>query len=214
MRFLRSLLRSLGRVFSGRRILWHLLAIGLTYVLVVSGFDWYYFAHTRNPGLQSILFPAVMLGSFVPLFLPIYFLATGYVQKKALSIRTGWVLVQAEIVALLLSFIYKAFTGRIPPHMATTGTDISRMFEFGFLRDGVFWGWPSSHTTVAFATAFALIALYPRSRTVLILMLLYAFYVGIGVSATIHWFSEFAAGAIFGSLCGVVVAKSNQRAVT
>lgn len=38
-------------------------------------------------------------------------------------------------------------------------------------------------------------------------MLAYAFYVGIGVSATIHWFSEFVAGGIFGSLVGVVVAK-------
>ena len=39
-------------------------------------------------------------------------------------------------------------------------------------------------------------------------MLAYAFYVGIGVSATIHWFSEFAAGGIFGTLVGVVVGKS------
>jgi len=38
--------------------------------------------------------------------------------------------------------------------------------------------------------------------------ILYAFYVGIGVSLTIHWFSDFAAGAIIGSVIGAVVGKS------
>ena len=33
-------------------------------------------------------------------------------------------------------------------------------------------------------------------------------YVGIGVSLTIHWFSDFVAGVIFGSVIGIVVGKS------
>jgi membrane-associated phospholipid phosphatase len=37
--------------------------------------------------------------------------------------------------------------------------------------------------------------------------ILYAFYVGIGVSLTIHWFSDFVAGAIIGSVVGAVVGK-------
>jgi membrane-associated phospholipid phosphatase len=35
--------------------------------------------------------------------------------------------------------------------------------------------------------------------------ILYAFYVGLGVSMTIHWFSDFVAGAIIGSVIGAVV---------
>ena len=72
----------------------------------------------------------------------------------------------------------------------------------------MFWGWPSSHTTVAFAMALALWELYPENRLIRYGAILYAFYVGIGVSITIHWFSEFVAGAIIGSVIGVVVGKS------
>jgi hypothetical protein len=38
--------------------------------------------------------------------------------------------------------------------------------------------------------------------------LLYAFYIDLGVSVTIHWFSEFVAGAIIGSVIGTVVGRS------
>jgi membrane-associated phospholipid phosphatase len=38
-------------------------------------------------------------------------------------------------------------------------------------------------------------------------------YVGLSVSVTIHWFSEFVAGAIFGSLIGVVVGRSFRKAL-
>ena len=44
------------------------------------------------------------------------------------------------------------------------------------------------------------------------LALTYAFYVGIGVSMTIHWFSDFVAGALIGTAIGIVVANSFSRA--
>jgi hypothetical protein len=37
---------------------------------------------------------------------------------------------------------------------------------------------------------------------------LYSFYVGLSVSVTIHWLSEFVAGGIIGSVIGTVVGKS------
>jgi membrane-associated phospholipid phosphatase len=208
MRFFLSLFCNMGQVFSGRNLLWHLVAIVLTYILVVSGFDWFYFVHTRGPEVITILFPAVILGAYVPIFLPLFLLAGGYWNKSANSIRAGWILIQAQLIAELVSFFYKALTGRVSVRFAEVGTDTSRMFRFGFLRGGVFWGWPSSHTTLAFATAFTMMALFPRSKTIRILMLAYAFYIGIGVSVTIHWFSEFVAGGIFGTLVAAVVAKN------
>ena len=33
-------------------------------------------------------------------------------------------------------------------------------------------------------------------------------YIGLGVSMTIHWFSDFAAGAILGTIIGLVVGRS------
>jgi membrane-associated phospholipid phosphatase len=86
--------------------------------------------------------------------------------------------------------------------------DTSHGFQFGLLKGGVFWGWPSSHTTVTFAMMVCLIMLYPKNKILVFLALLYAFYIGLGVSVTIHWFSEFTAGAIIGSVIGTVVGRS------
>jgi hypothetical protein len=54
---------------------------------------------------------------------------------------------------------------------------------------------------------FKIFMLFPKQRWVGYVAMAYAFYVGIGVSMTIHWFSDFSAGAIIGSVIGVVVGK-------
>jgi hypothetical protein len=56
--------------------------------------------------------------------------------------------------------------------------------------------------------AVALAMLYPKNKVVLYCALLYALYVGLSVSTSIHWFSEFAAGVVIGSTIGLVVGKS------
>ena len=55
---------------------------------------------------------------------------------------------------------------------------------------------------------FCLITLYPKNKRLTVLVLIYAFYVGLGVSVSIHWLSEFVAGAIVGSVVGSVVGRS------
>ena len=123
----------------------------------------------------------------------------------------GWAIGQAAFIGWFVSAIYKFFTGRVhPAHMV--GDDISREFRFGFYRGGVFWGWPSSHTTVAFAMAVTIVMLFPKQRLLQLLALAYALYIGISVSMTIHWFSDFAAGAIIGSVVGVVVGRNFYKA--
>ena len=105
-------------------------------------------------------------------------------------------------MGLLISSFYKALTGRPGPrHFTGPIIDASREFRFGFLRGGVFWGWPSSHTTVAFAMAIAIWKLFD-SKVVRLIALCLAFYIGMGVSLTIHWFSDFVAGAIIGAVIG------------
>ena len=132
---------------------------------------------------------------FLPITLPLILLATGSLSKSFRTKNTALALGQAALLGLFISSFYKAFTGRIPPpHIfghALPGhlVDTSHGFRFGFLRGGMFWGWPSSHTTVAFAMAITLWKLYPESRIIRYGAVLYALYVGIGVSMTIHWFS-------------------------
>jgi hypothetical protein len=64
------------------------------------------------------------------------------------------------------------------------------------------------NTAVAFSMAICLIMLYPRNKVIVFSALVYAFYIGFAVSVTIHWFSEFAAGAIIGSVIGITVGRS------
>ena len=146
-----------------------------------------------------------------PVMVPLILLAIGFLTKDPKLKNAAFALGQAAILGLVISSFYKAFTGRIPPpHFLGHGslTDTSHGFQFGFLRGGMFWGWPSSHTTVAFAVAVTLLKLYPENRPVRCMAIFYAFYVGIGVSIRIHWFSEFVAGAIIGSVIGAVVGVS------
>ena len=185
-------------------ILWHLLFIALTFILVRSGFDWWYFSVTRSPVLREWMFPSAVIGGLVPLALPLSLIVSGYINSHAKISLTGWALGQAALIGSLLSSTYKAFTGRMHPEHFI-GADISHDFRFGWLRGGVFWGWPSSHTTIAFAMAVTVFTLFPKRRWLGRLAIAYAFYIGLGVSMTIHWFSDFAAGAILGTIIGRVV---------
>jgi len=206
--FLSSLPQAILRCFKGYNLLWQFIAIAITYILVVTNIDWYYFIHTRSLGMTYVFFPAIILGGLLPIIIPLYLIIGGYFTKKKNSVVLGWAIAQSAIIGSIISSFYKFFTGRIQPNLSNITNDISHEFNFGFLRHGIFWGWPSSHTTIAFAMAFTLIYLFPKNKIVRITSFLYALYVGIGVSISIHWFSEFVAGAIIGSIIGIVVASA------
>ncbi len=199
-----TFLTIIGRSYSRKNIAWQLLAVALTYFLVVSGFDWYWFAQTRGALLQEWLFPAALIGAFLPILIPIFFFLT---KRRVLAFATG----EAALAGLLISSFYKIFTGRIPPPFSSLhplALDISRQFNFGFFHEGAFWGWPSSHTTVAFAVAVTLFILYKNRPLIKYGALVVALYIGIGVSTNIHWFSDFIAGVILGSVIGVAAGKT------
>jgi membrane-associated phospholipid phosphatase len=205
--FFWTLPRNIIGCFKGPMILWHVCAIILTLILVTSGFDWLYFLSTRNPVLRSWMFPAAPIGGLVPIILPLVLLSIGRITRNAKVFLAGWAVSQTELIGALVAAAYKAITGRAHPSHGV-GADISHVFRFGFLRGGVFWGWPSSHTTIAFAMAATIFALFPKQRWLGYLAITYALYIGIGVSMTIHWFSDFAAGAIIGTAVGTVVGRS------
>ena len=209
--FFYTLPRNILRTFWGRNLLWHALAIGITYVIVVSGFDWKYYEATRP--FSRYLFPAVILGWFVPMIFPVLLFVAAIVRKNQRAICAAYASAQAVIIGLLIASFYKAFTGRPGPRhfFVNTLVDTSREFRFGFLRGGVFFGWPSSHTTIAFAMAMAMRTLYPGSKITRSVALIYAIYIGVGVSMTIHWFSDFAAGVIIGTVVGTTVGNAFKK---
>lgn len=208
--FFSTLPRNVIACFKGRMLLWHLAAIFLTAALVLSGSDWQYFQWTRSPILRSWLWPAVLIGGLLPIVLPLTLLVVGVVVRSAPTRLIGWATAQAEVIGGIIAAGYKAVTGRAHP-AHDMGVDLTHVFRFGLLRGGVFWGWPSSHTTIAFAMAVTIFKLFPKQRWLGYLALAYAFYIGLGVSVTIHWFSDFVAGALIGTVVGVVVGTSFSR---
>ena len=153
------------------------------------------------------MFPAVIIGQGVPMMLPLLLLLTGMVLEHPRTVRVAWAIGQAAFIGWFISSCYKAVTGRDPrPH--SIANDTSHVFRFGLLRHGIFWGWPSSHTAVAFAMAVTMIMLFPQKSSVRAVVILYALYIGTGVSMTIHWFSDFVARALIGTAIGTTVGKS------
>jgi membrane-associated phospholipid phosphatase len=206
--FFRTIPENVGALFKGKNLLFHLLALVTTFIFVVSGFDWAYFKAVQQPALRVVLYSSAMLGGLLPILSPPILLLIGTLQRNDRLKTTAWMLAQAALIGLFLSFFYKALTGRLQPDLTNLTVDISRDFAFGILRRGVFWGWPSSHTTVAFSVGVAIFTLYRKQKYIAYSALVYAIYIGFGVSIGIHWFSEFSAGAIFGSIVGAVVGKS------
>ena len=205
--FFSTLPANILRSFRGKRLLWHILAMAATWFSVSSGFDWRYFKMTRP--FARYLFPAVFLGWLVPVLFPVISYIVGILGKKRSIIFSAYAAAQAAVIGLVISSFYKSLTGRPGLREARLRMiDTSREFRFGFLKGGVFFGWPSSHTTVAFAMAAAVWTMYPESRTVRCIALLYALFVGVGVSMTIHWFSDFLAGVIIGTVIGMTAGNA------
>ena len=202
--FLFKLRETIFSLFSPRYLPWHVLAIVLTYVFVITDTDWNYYEISRNPFIQMYAWPAGILGFFAPLIIPALLLIRGGAYRVM-----GYAVIQAQAIGWLLSAFYKTFTGRAHPPLQgiTLPTDITHVFQFGLLKAGVFWGWPSSHATVACAFS-ATVFLLSDKLWVRVLAIVYATYVTVGASLTFHWFSDAVAGVIFGTLVGVLVARA------
>jgi len=212
---LRKIFRGFWKNFTGfftiPALLLHLLAILATYLLVQSGFDWWYYQSTR--GIFLLGLPAGIIGFFVPILVPAILLLVSQVKKiKQLEI-VAFAIAQAEVLAFFISIIYKTFTGRIQPEFYThlSNIDISHDFNFGFFRHGIFWGWPSSHTAVAFALAFVIWRLFPKKQLLRYTTLVYALYIGLGVSLSIHWFSDALVGIIVGAIAGTIISQVTAK---
>lgn len=210
--FFLTLPRNIIGLFQGRNLWYHAAAIALTAIIVFSGFDWWYFVWSSHDTPDMILFPAIVMGALFPTIIPILILTAGWIFRNKRTVLTGWAIGQAGVIGLIISACYKMLTNRVPPPLDMM-LDVSHWFQFGFFESSVFWGWPSSHTTVAFAMSVTLVMLYPKNKALSWVALAYALYIGIGISTSIHWFSEFVAGAIIGTAIGIVVGRSFRGSI-
>ncbi len=190
----------------------HLTAIGGSYVLIESGFDQsYYEFMKKNRAIPRAGFASVIIGGLVPLTVPAgLYLYSSSADNTDLKI-TSLALAQSAIISLAWTSALKAVTGRKPPadfDGPESEFDRSRDFAWGLMNRGVFDGWPSGHTTTAFAMASALDELYPEVTWLKWAAYGYAFLIGLGVSTNIHWYTDFFAGAFMGTAIGKTVGSS------
>ncbi len=202
----RSAPRNLLSLYWGRNIGWHILAVALTALIVLSGIDWWFFEATRSPLWQPLVITAGITGFFFPFLVGVLLYIVGRYRKDERLKIAGAAAVQAVVLSWLVTGFYKALTGRLQPEFMNSTVDISRAFQFGFWRHGVFWGWPSTHTGGVWALTFA-IAPFVRRPTVIVAGA-YAIFVSLGAAIGFHWFSDVVAGLIIGTLIGYVVAES------
>jgi membrane-associated phospholipid phosphatase len=205
-----SLVENALAVYRGRHVLWHIAAAGITAALVFSGIDWWFYTETRIAALVPIVYLAGIGGFFAPVLIPLALYLYGEIADSVRARTAGLAGAQAVIIAWCISSFYKALTGRIEPEFLTTliAEDRSRTFNFGFLEYGIYWGWPSSHTAVACALVVAMVVILRGAPLARMTGAAYAGFVGFGAAVGFHWLSDVIAGAIIGSLVGLVVGRS------
>jgi len=214
--FIRTLLINFKRTFTGGYILFHIAAIGLTYAIVSFGIDWQFFLFSREYlQLQVVFLPAIIIGGIVPVIMPGLFYLYARARNLSQARFAAFSLAQTVVIGLVISSLYKIVSGRMPPGPLRyfLPHDISANFHFGFLQEGVVDGWPSGHTTIAFAMSIVLIRIFANHKFIAYSALLYCFYIGLGVATNIHWFSDFVAGALIGTAIGLTVSRGISQEI-
>jgi membrane-associated phospholipid phosphatase len=190
----------------------------LTYFAVISGADWRYFLFMRGlPDAMSIfLHSALVLGFFLPLLVPAFLYIYYFFTRSHKIFIFAKLLTFSAILGWFASSLIKVFTGRIQPNMYNLLIDNSHHFNFGLFKYGIFWGWPSSHTTVAFATSAALLVFLKHKhfhfshltrKIISFILIIYPCYIAIGVSVSAHWLSDVLIGIVLGVMIGRGIGK-------
>lgn len=191
---------------------WHIVAVVATAIIVLTGFDWWFFRHTRSEVFVPLIRLGGLGGMLVPILLPIALYILARDKKDEYLLRVAVAVTQAAAVAWIIVAVYKAFTGRIQPKalFAADTMSASSGFLFGFWEHGIFWGWPSHHTVVAVAMATVLFLAF-RSPLVRLGAIAWAVIVATAAAVGFHWFSDAVAGAIVGVVTGFAIWKDVKK---
>ncbi len=208
---------NLYRSFTGWNSLLHVSAAGATYAIMESGADYdaeRYF--NRHPDVSAAFMPVAITGMVGPVGLSAFAYLRGRVRKDLPLYGAGCALMQANSMSWLYTSTLKSITGRPYPNPYEPDMDQqSRTFRFGFMRGGIFWGWPSGHTAATMATASCLAHYYPEKRWITITGYLWTAYTMVGVAAVggghMHWLSDGVAAALMNYAIGSTVGRSFRR---
>ena len=207
-----------GKSFTGNRAWLQAAGVAATALLIATDTDYRVHNYFRNHRAAGRKFHSVVVtGSLLtPLTGAVCYLSGAAGSDSELE-GLGSALLQAQVISSLHVLALKALTGRPHPD-PDTGEDmrkLSRRFRFGFLRGGLFWGWPSGHTASTMALVSTLTAFYPGKPWLKIGGAALMGYTIVGVSAVggghMHWFSDTIAAALMTYAIGHTVGSYYHR---
>lgn len=200
--------------FKGNNLYLQLSAVGATCLLVTTGAD-YSVEHFFNthPEYGSYGRGVFITGQYLPFIAGGSLLMYAGATRDKETLGAAFAVIQASLMELMYNTALKAVTGRPGPdwrHNADMES-LSKEFRFGFLRGGVFWGWPSGHTAATMAVVSSLIGYYPHSTWLKVAGFSLVAYTIFAVSSVnrggMHWFSDAVAAALMSYAIGSTVGR-------
>ncbi len=204
--------------FKGDNLYLHLAGIASTYIIVSQNIDYKvenYFNQHEEFGKWT--HPIVFTGMYLPFVVGGSLYAYGKLEKNDEALGASFAVLQATLIEFLYNSTLKAITGRPHPDWRNDSDmeSLSKTFRFGLMRGGIFWGWPSGHTSTTMAVVSALTNYYPNSTWLKIAGYSLVAYTILGVSSVnrggMHWFSDAIAAAFMAYAVGSTVGKYYRR---
>lgn len=200
--------------FKGDNLYLHLTAVASTCLLVAGNVD-YEVEHFFNthPGYGQYSRGVFITGEYLPFIAGGSLLLYAGAAKNKEALGASFAVIQASIIELMYNTALKAITGRPGPDWRHDSDmkALSKTFRFGFLRGGVFWGWPSGHTATTTAVVSALMGYYPNGTWLKVAgfgLIAYTIYAVSSVNrGGMHWFSDAIAAALMSYAIGFTVGK-------
>ncbi len=195
--------------FKGPNLYMQLSAVAATAILVPTDVDYkvehYFNTHPQYTGWAHAV---GYTGELLPFIAGGGLLAYAKLEHDNEVLGASFAVIQASLIAVVYNSALKAVTGRPGPNWRQNSNmeDLSETFRFGFLRGGIYWGWPSGHTVASMAVVSALTSYYPHSTWLRIAGYGLVGYTMAAVSANnrggMHWFSDAVAGALISYTIG------------
>jgi membrane-associated phospholipid phosphatase len=195
--------------FKGGNLYLQVSAVGATALLVPTDVDYriehYFNTHPQYTGWSNAV---NYTGQDLPFIVGGGLLAYAELAGNNEVLGASFAVIQASLIAVVYNSALKAFTGRPGPRWQYNSDmeALSETFRFGFLRGGIYWGWPSGHTVASMAVVSALTSYYPNSTWLKIAGYGIVGYTMAAVSAHnrggMHWFSDAVAGALISYTIG------------
>jgi membrane-associated phospholipid phosphatase len=205
---------NIANSFKGNNFYLHLAGVASTFLLVTSNTDYEihkYFNEHQQYGDAAR--PVIRMATYFPFVIGGSLYAYGKIKHDNEALGASFAVFQSSLIALSYNSLLKAITGRPNPDWRNSKDmeGLSKTFRFGFMRGGIFWGWPSGHTSSTMAVVSALTNFYPDKTWLKIAGYGYVAYMVFAVSSLgrggMHWFSDAVAASLMSYAIGSTTGK-------